>query len=168
MKNLLNISLMIALTALFSCGDEPANTPGLDANNPFFTAYNTPHDIPPFEKIKNEHFLPAINEGMKRQNEAIDNIIKNAEEANFTNTIVAYAFSNEFLLEVQSVMDNFLSSNTNDSLQKIATDLAPIMSKHSDNILMNAALFEKIEKVYNKRDQLNLNSEENMKSKKKN
>jgi peptidyl-dipeptidase Dcp len=159
-----NFSLMVAtgIMLLFtvSCGDEKKNEPVND--NPFFAAYNSPFDLPPFEKIKLEHILPAIKEGMKRQNEIIDSIVNNPAEPDFANTIETYEFSGMMLDNVKSVYENLLSANTSDSLQQIAKDAAPLLSQHNDNMKMNDKLFKRIQSVYLKKEQIGLNDEQKM------
>jgi peptidyl-dipeptidase Dcp len=82
--------------------------------NPFFTEYGTPYDVPPFDKIKNEHFLSAFKEGMKQQSEEIDAIANNTEPPAFENTLVAMDRSSELLTNVSSVFYNLSSANTNE------------------------------------------------------
>ena len=130
--------------------------------NPFFSAYNTPNGVPPFELIKNEHFLPAFEEGMRQQNVEVDEIISNSEAPNFENTIGALDYSGDLLKRVASVFYNYNSSNTSDEIQSIAQEVAPKLSAHSDNISLNADLFKRIEAVYVKRDTLNLSEEQAM------
>jgi peptidyl-dipeptidase Dcp len=118
---------------------------GLTAqDNPLLTPYDTPYNVPPFEKIKIEHFIPAFEEGIKQQEHAIQNIITNPEGPTFENTIVALEYSGYLLGEVSSVFYNMLSANTSKELQEAAKVVAPILSKHNDNILLNKQLFERV------------------------
>ena len=87
-----------------------------NAQNPFFGQYQTPHATVPFDRIKTEHYEPAILEGIKQQNAEIDAIILNPEKANFNNTIEAFEESGELLDRVVSVFGNMLSAETNDDL----------------------------------------------------
>lgn len=135
-------AFLIALTMIVSC-----NTPGED--NPFMKEYETPFGVPPFAEIENEHFLPAFEEGIKQQEEKIQEIIENTEEPTFENTIEALEYSGDLLDKVSSVFYNFTSSNTSDELQKIAQEVTPMLSNHSDNINLNMDLFEKVKTVYN-------------------
>jgi peptidyl-dipeptidase Dcp len=132
------------------------------ANNPLLQEWDTPYGVPPFDKIKDEHFEPAFDSAMKEQNDNIQRIINNKEKANFKNTIVALDFSGQTLEKVSKVFYNMLSSNTSDTLQAIAQRISPKMSKHGDEIAMNADLFAKIKYVYQVKDNLGLNKEQMM------
>lgn len=148
----MNKKTFLILTTVFgmavtSCKKEnTVATSGHD--NPLIANWETPYQTPPFELIKNEHFEPAILEGIKEQQQEIDAIIKNNEPATFENTIVALDNSGALLGKVASVFYNLTSSNTNDTLQKIAQNLAPKMSEHRDNINLNEDLFKRVKKVY--------------------
>ena len=148
----MNKKTFLILTTVFgmavtSCKKEnTVATSGHD--NPLIANWETPYQTPPFELIKNEHFEPAILEGIKEQQQEIDAIIKNNEPATFENTIVALDNSGVLLGKVASVFYNLTSSNTNDTLQKIAQNLAPKMSEHRDNINLNEDLFKRVKKVY--------------------
>ncbi len=95
--------------------------------NPFFTEYGTPFEVPPFDKITNEDFLPAFMEGMKIQSEEIEAIANNPEPPTFENTLVAMDQSGELLTKVSSVFYNLSSANTNESIQAISKEVAPIV-----------------------------------------
>lgn len=129
-------------------------------DNPFFEKYDTPFGVPPFDKIKLEHFTPAFEEGIKQQMSEINKIIENSAEPNFENVIVALERSGGLIDKVSSVFYNMLSANTNKELQQIAQNLSPLMSRHSDDIMLNQELFSKIKVVYEKRESLKLNTEE--------
>jgi peptidyl-dipeptidase Dcp len=130
------------------------------ASNPFFTDYNTPYEVPPFHLIKNEHFKPAILEGIKQQQLEIDAIVKNTKAPTFENTILAMEKSGELLTKASTVFYNLNSANTNDEIQAIARELAPEISAHSDNISLNDALFQRVKTIWNQKDKLKLNKEE--------
>ncbi|NDV59270.1 M3 family peptidase [Bacteroides sp. 519] len=130
------------------------------AQNPFLEKYNTPHGTPPFDKIKIEHYEPAIMEGMKQEMAEIDAIINNREKPTFSNTIVALEKSGELLERVTTVFGNLLSAETNDEMQELAQKLMPLLSEHSNNISLNEKLFERIKTVYNQKASLNLNTEQ--------
>lgn len=120
-------------------------------DNPLLKEYNTPYNVPPFELIKNEHFLPAFREGIKQQAELIEAIVNNPESPTFKNTIEALEYSDDLLMEISGVFYNLTAANTNKELQKIASDIAPELSAHNDNILLNEKLFKRIKEVYNKK-----------------
>ncbi|MBN1413907.1 MAG: M3 family metallopeptidase [Bacteroidales bacterium] len=124
----------------------------VDRSNPFFTEWDTPFGVPPFEKIKNEHYLPAVKEGIKQHEAEIASIIENKEEPSFNNTLLPLDKSGDLLTTVNSVFFNLESAHTNDEMQKIARDVAPMLSAHHDDITMNDDLFSKIKQVYEKRN----------------
>jgi peptidyl-dipeptidase Dcp len=155
-KNL-NFLLIIAVLFLFGCKSKPAS---IQKDNPFFSEYQTPFHVPPFDKIKLSHFAPAYLEGIKQQEEEIQKIISNKELPGFENTILAMEQSGELCRKVNYVLGNLLSSNNNDSLQKIAQELAPKTSKLSDDIFLNPELFKKVKSVYDRRDSLKLNTDQ--------
>lgn len=118
---------------------------GLTAqDNPLLKPYDTPYQVPPFDKIKIEHFIPAFKEAVKQQEHKIQEIISNSEGPTFENTIVALEYSGYLLGEISSVFYNMLSANTSKELQETAKEVAPLLSKHRDNILLNKQLFERV------------------------
>lgn len=129
-------------------------------NNPFLLPYNTPHNTTPFDKIKTDDFEPAIREGMRLEDEEINNITSNDEEANFNNTILALEHSGKLLDRVTTVFFNLMSAETSDELDNIAEKLMPELSEHSNNISLNPKLFERVKCVYNKKEHLALTPEE--------
>ncbi|MCP4147464.1 MAG: M3 family metallopeptidase, partial [bacterium] len=128
--------------------------------NPFFSAYNTPFNVPPFDKIKTEHYMPAFKEGMKKDKEDIDAIISNQEAPTFANTIGALDKKGLLLSEVGSVFFNLKSAKTSPELRKVAKEVIPMLTQHSDDISLNEKLFKKIEAVYEQKDTLKLTPEE--------
>lgn len=151
MKSLVNIRVLpyIVLVVLAGCG--PQNK---KSDNPFFSEFNTPFGVPPFEDIKFEHYKPAIEEGMRLQKLEIDSIVNNTEAPTFENTIAKLDASGEMLARVEGVFNNMLEANTNDSMQNLAQELAPILSGHSDDIMLNSKLFERVQAVYDNREKL--------------
>jgi peptidyl-dipeptidase Dcp len=130
-------------------------------DNPLLLAYETPFNVPPFDKIKTEHFRPAFDEAIKVHNLEIDTIVNNSDKATFQNTIVALENAGGLLNNVSTVFYNLNSANTNDSIQAIAKDLAPILSSHSDEISMNTKLFDRIKAVWSSRNTLGLDEQDN-------
>lgn len=117
------------------------------AANPFFAPYGTPHDTAPFDKIRLEHYEPAILEGIRRDDELTDNIANNPEEPTFENTIAVTAPDN-LLERVTSVFFNLLSAETNDEMDALAQKMSPILTEHANNIMLNEKLFERVKYVY--------------------
>lgn len=128
--------------------------------NPFFQAYDTPFNVPPFVKIKNEHFKPAILEGISKHQAEINAIANNTQPATFENTILAMENAGELLSDVNTVFSNLNSANTNKEIQNIAKEMAPNLSAHRDNIYLNEKLFAKVKMLWDKRETLGLNLEQ--------
>ena len=128
--------------------------------NPFFQAYNTPFEVPPFDKIKTEHFKPAILEGIKKHEAEINAIANNSEVPTFENTILAMENAGELLSNVNVVFGNLNSANTNDELQKIAKEVSPNLAAHNDNIYLNEKLFKRVKAIWDKKESLGLNLEQ--------
>ncbi len=131
-----------------------------DMDNPFFAAWGTPYEIPDFGRIKTDHYLPAFEEGMKRQKAEIDAIVNNPEAPTFENTVLAYEYSGRLLQEVSAVFFNLSSSNTSDEMDYVEETVTPLLSAHGDDIALNAKLFERIKAVYDQRESLGLNGEQ--------
>ncbi len=130
------------------------------AQNPFFEKYSAPHETAPFDKIKTEHYEPAIREGIRRHMAEIDAITGNKEPATFDNTMLALEQSGKMLSRVTTVFENMLSSETSDELQALAQQIMPLLSEHSNNISLNEKLFERIKSLYGQREKLNLTPEQ--------
>lgn len=131
-----------------------------NAQNPFFEVYSTPHGTAPFDKIKTEHYEPAIREGISRQAAEIDALTNNPEAPTYANTILAYEQSGELLDRVMAVFGNLRSAETNDDLQVLAQAMTPLLSEHSNNIGLNEKLFARVKSVYNQRSELSLTPEQ--------
>ena len=133
----------------------------LKEQNPFFTEYNTPFDVPPFDKIKEEHYLPAFKEGIKQEWSQIETIANSSEAPTLENTIEAMEGSGALLTRVDNVFYNLTEAHTNDELQDIAKEVAPLLSRHRDDIILNDKLFKRVKAVYEQKDGLNLTVEQN-------
>ena len=161
---LLSIVLLTGLI-VSSCGNkkqEPKETEMTQETNPFFMEWDTPFGVPPFEKIKEEHYMPAFERAMEEHVQEIKTILETKDAATFANTIEAYENSGVRLRTISEVFFNLNSANTNDKLDKIAQEIAPKLSNHSDNILLNKTLFERIKSVYENKTNFELNSEQEM------
>ncbi|NIO48904.1 MAG: peptidase M3 [Candidatus Aminicenantes bacterium] len=130
--------------------------------NPLFSEFDTPFQVPPFDKIKEEHYLPAFKEGMKQEIKEIEAILNNPETPTFENTIEVLESSGSLLRRVSNVFGVLDESMTNEDMQKIAKEVAPLRSKHRDDIRLNEKLFQRIEAVYEQKDKLDLTLEQNM------
>jgi peptidyl-dipeptidase Dcp len=131
-----------------------------DTQNPFFTEFDTPYGVPPFDKIKTEHYMPAFIEGMKQDSLEIEAIANNPEPPTFANTIEALEYSGALLDRVSGVFFNLYSADTDSEMDAIAEKVSPMFTDHSDNIRLNPVLFNRVKTVYEQRDSLNLNQEQ--------
>ena len=130
--------------------------------NPLLKPFSTPYQSAPFNEIKEEHFLPALQELIILSEKEINDIVENKEEATFENVIEALAFSGEKLEIVSGIFFNLNSAETNDEIQKIAQEVSPLLTEFSAKISQNLALFEKIKKVFDEKEKYNLNEEQQM------
>jgi peptidyl-dipeptidase Dcp len=128
-------------------------------SNPFFQKSPLQDQAPPFDKIKDADYAPAIEEGMKRQIAEIDAIANDPAPPTFANTLEAMERSGELLTRVAKVFFNLAQSNTDDAMQKIRADEAPKLAAHQDAIYLNAKLYARVKALYEKRDALGLDPE---------
>ncbi len=136
--------LIVVLLGVFglSCGGQETN--------PFFEASEAPFDCPPFARIRPEHYLPAFEEGMRRQQAEIAAVLETTEPASFENTVEALELSGSLLDKVSNVFFAMNSAHTSPALQELARTIAPRLSLHHDSILLNSELFRRIEEVHDK------------------
>jgi peptidyl-dipeptidase Dcp len=153
------ILVFVSGMAFYSC-QNPKKVSDTNMENPFFTVWNTPYGVPPFEQIREEHFLPAIKEGIQQREAEVEAIVTNTAEPTFENTILALDKSGELLTRVRGTFSPLNSANTNDEMQALAREISPLTTRHSDNISMNPKLFERIKKVYENRNQLGFDKEQ--------
>lgn len=128
--------------------------------NPFLTEFQTEHGVPPFDKIRLEHYEPAFLKGIEEQNANIDAIVNNSEAPTFENVIVALDNSSPTLDRVSAIFYNMTEAETTDDLKELSIKLAPTLSEHSDNISLNQDLFKKVDAVYQQKDALGLTTEQ--------
>jgi peptidyl-dipeptidase Dcp len=129
-------------------------------SNPLLEEFKTPYGVPPFDKIKSTDFIPAIKEAIKINDKEINDIVFNKQAPTFENTIDALDKSGILLNRITTILYNLDGVVTNDELQKVLTESAPILSEHSDNIALNKGLFQRIKAVYDKRESLKLTPEQ--------
>ena len=130
--------------------------------NPFLTGWNTPYGIPDFSKVKEKHYVEAVEAGVAQQQAEIDAIIANTEAPTFENVVAAYERSGAILDRVTGVLFNLSETDGTESLQKIVEQVLPMFSVHSDNIFMNPDFFAKVKALYDDMDNLGLNQEQKM------
>ena len=128
--------------------------------NILLNKFQTPYNTAPFSKIRNDDFLPAFKKAIENAKIEIDGIVNNSENPTFQNTIEALEFSGEPLDRISSIFFNLNSAETNDTIQKIAQDISPLLSEFSNDITLNEDLFKRIKAVYNSKDHLNLTTEQ--------
>lgn len=136
------------------------NDAGYEKDNPFFSEFDTPFNVPPFEKIMALHYMPAFEKGMEEGRSEILKIVENKEEPTFENTFEALDRSGELLTRVTSVFFGQSNANTNDSLQAIEIEISPKLAAFSDEILLNPELFQRLKHVYDNQDSYGLNEEQ--------
>lgn len=147
------LTVLAVSCMLYSCATKTES-------NPFLSEFQTEHGVPPFDQIKLEHYEPAFLKGIEEQNQNIKAIVENQEAPTFENTIVAFDNSSPILNRVSLIFYNMTDAETTDSLTALSIKLAPVLSEHGDNILLNADLFKRINVVYQQKDSLQLNTEQ--------
>lgn len=130
-----------------------------DMPNPFFEPSPLFMNYPPFDKIKEEHYLPAFERGMAQQMQEIMAIAQQPAEPSFDNTVVALELSGQLLQRVSSVFSSLTSAHTNDQMQAIQQQMAPLRAAHFDSIYLNRQLFERLNALNSRREDLGLDAE---------
>src|ERR1700759_5579816 len=156
--------VLFAMTASFclTSSGAPKSSPAPSAatsGNPLLKESTLPYQFPPFDKIKNEDFQPAIEEGMAEQLQEIEKIANQKDKPTFDNTIVAMEKSGRLLLRANRTFSNLNACNTNPAMQQIDKELSPKLAAHQDAIRLNGPLFARVESLYNQREQLKLDPE---------
>ncbi|MCH7658957.1 MAG: M3 family metallopeptidase [Bacteroidetes bacterium] len=152
MKKMMCLFTLIIL--IIGCGIQPENL--------LLQEWDTPFQTPPFDEIKNEHFMPAFIEAMKAEKAEVEAIVNHEEEPTFKNTIEALEKSGELLNRVSRVFGCLNGANTNDELQNISKEVAPLRTKHNDDISLNEKLFARIKQIYERKESLGLTPEQNI------
>ncbi|MEU9690950.1 M3 family metallopeptidase [Amycolatopsis japonica] len=131
----------------------------ISQDNPFAAPSELPYALPPFDRIADEHFLPAFEAGLAEHAAEIEEIANSAEPPTFENTIVALEKSGRLLSRVSSVFFNLAGSNANDEIQRVQAEMAPRLAAHADAINLNPALFARINSLFERKDELGLDTE---------
>lgn len=160
MKRNICIMTMVVATALLTNGCKDKNEETVLKDNPFMEEWDTPYGVPPFDKIKPEHYLPAFEEGMKQQKENIDAIVNSTEEPTFANTIIPLEYSDELLNKVSMVFFNLTECCNDEEMEKLADTIMPLVTQHGDDVMLNEKLFQKVKTVYDNREKEKLNPEQ--------
>ncbi len=151
-RALIILATGVAMAAFTSCTQK--------SNNPFLSEYKTPFGVPPFNEIKPEHYLPAMEEGIKQHEAEIAAIVNNKETPTFANTIEAFEYSGDLLNRVTAVFFNVKEADATPVMDSIAGVAMPMVTKHGDNIWLNAGLFARVKQVYEQRESLNLHNDQ--------
>ncbi|CAH0253359.1 Dipeptidyl carboxypeptidase [Massilia sp. Bi118] len=158
-----SIALAYAATAIPAVAAPAASAPAsinvLDASNPFARASTLPFHYPAFDKIKDEHFKPAFEVGMRVHLLEVEAIANNRNAPTFDNTIVAMERAGQLLSRVATTFSNLQGANTNDNLDAIDREMSPKLAAHQDAIFMNDKLWKRVKTLYDKRDNLKLDAE---------
>ncbi len=162
---LLLISLVVLGLATGACAkkettSEAAGEAKAPAENPLLASWSAPFQTPPFDLIREEHFMPAFREGMAAQKKEIGVLVAAAEAPTFANTIEALERTGAQLTRTANVFFSLSEANTNDALQKIEAEVSPLLAQHQDDIFLDPALFRRVKTVYDGRDGLGLNPEQ--------
>lgn len=152
---LLSVTVVVFFL-LSACNSEDESM----TENPFYSPSTLPLEAPDFDAISIEHYRPAFEDGMEQHLAEIDSIATNSEAPTFENTIVEMERSGQLLGRVSSVFYNLTSAHTNEELQAIQSEMAPKLAAHSDNIYLNGDLFERVQTLYENRDELDINASE--------
>ncbi|GIR30443.1 MAG: dipeptidyl carboxypeptidase II [Candidatus Neomarinimicrobiota bacterium] len=149
--------ILIVIMSIFGACTMPSS--GSSTPNPFFSESSLYLKYPPFDKIKNEHYAPAFELGMKQHMQEIDSIALDQDLASFENTILSMEKAGSLLDRVSTVFYALTSAHTNDEMEKVRSEMAPKLSAHSDKILLNDALFQRVNTLYDNRMDLGLDNE---------
>ena len=128
--------------------------------NPLLTESTLPYGAPQFDKIKNEHYMPAFKQGIEEAKAEIDAIVACPDAPTFENTIEALEFSGKTLDRVSGIFYNLMEADTDDEMQQIAEEVSPLMTEYSMYVSLNEGLFRRIKAVYEQRDSLGLEKDQ--------
>lgn len=154
------IFISLAVMTLFACNNANTGKTGGEPGSIFYTEYDTPFGMPPFDRISFEDYKPAFLKGMEEEAGEIDAIANNAEAPTFENTVVAMDNTGRLLKRVSRVFFGLKGAETNDSIQALAEELSPLLSEHSDNINLNEKLFNRIKTLHDDTTGMNLTTEQ--------
>ena len=156
------IGIIVAMTHIAAISVIAQTSPVENSNiadNPLLTESSLPYHVPPFDKIKDEHFAPAIEAGMRDQLKEVEVVANDSEKPTFDNTIVALERTGRLLDRAQRTFSNLNACNTNPTLQKIDKEMAPKLAAHHDEIFLNPKLFARVQQLYDNRNHLGLDPE---------
>lgn len=128
--------------------------------NPFFVEWDTPYGVPPFDKIRPEHYVPAFERAMSLNEAEVEAIASNNDEPTFENTLLAFDDAGRMLAQVELVFGMICAADTNEQLQAVQEQIMPRLAAHYDRILMNDRLFERVRALYDRRETMGLDAEQ--------
>ncbi len=158
MKKYLLLTLSLTINGLIIAQNKQKKM----TDNPLLQPFNTPHNTPPYDKIKVEHFMPAIAEGMVRGRKDIETIIKNPAKPTFDNTIVALERAGELLSKVTPILFHLNGAETTDAIQQVVKEASPLLTEYGNDISLNQKLFARVKAVWEQRSSLKLDKESEM------
>jgi peptidyl-dipeptidase Dcp len=158
-RSILTTGISLALATASASAQTPAPTAEFGPNNPFYASSTLPFQVPPFDKIKDSDYQPAIDAGMAMQINEVGAIANNSVPPNFENTIVALERSGQLFTRVWLAFNCVTGANTNDELQKVQAYEAPRLAAQQDAIYLNSRLFARVKAVYDQRASLHLDPE---------
>ena len=155
MKRITGLFTLLTFMTLASC-DSAKQT----GENPFFSEWETPYGVPPFDKIRPEHFMPAFERGMSLHDAEIDAITSNNDEPTFENVILAYDNSGQMLAQTSLIFGMLCAAENTPQMQALQEEMMPLLTAHADKIRLNEQLFDKVKAVYDNRATLGLDAEQ--------
>ncbi len=156
------LKLAIAASLAIMTQAQPVHSQNQGNVNPFYQEYTTVHKTVPFSLVRNEHYMPAIERGIKLHNDEIDAIVNNPSAPTFENTIVALERSGADLNRVLNTFYPLLSADSDDELMEISLEVSKKLSAHSTGISLNQGLWKRIKEVYENKDSYKLLPEDSM------
>jgi peptidyl-dipeptidase Dcp len=161
MKIHLIATSLLLFTITFSCKNNDMNKNTAPADNPLLSTFSTPYGVPPFDLIRDEHYKPAFEAAMAIHKSEIDSIASIASSPDFNNTIVALDGAGSMLSRISNIFFNMTGAHTNETLEKISVEMAPVLAKHYDYIALHQKLFERVKTVWDNKASFQLSEEQN-------
>lgn len=137
-------------------------TSNTESSNPLLQPFDTPYETPPFHLLRHEHYLPAFKAAIEEARQEIDTIARQEADPDFQNTIEALSYAGNRLEKISGIFYNVNHAETDETMQQIARDVSPLITDYSNDILFNEPLFERVNKVYESREILELTPEQTM------
>ena len=163
MRNIFLLPLATMMGIMASCTSKSLSADSADTsstNNPLLTKSTLPYQAPPFDKIKDSDFKPALEEGMKQQQAEVQKIADNPDAPTFENTLVAMEKTGVLLRRANNVFNVLTGANTDTILQKVQEEVAPELAANADAIFLNSKLFKRIETIHNDSTNSKLDAED--------